>query len=81
MADTTIERSGITIMGPTNLPSTVPSHASQMYAKNITTLVLHLVHDGSLALDLGDEITARTLVSRDGAVVHPRVLEALTPRP
>ncbi len=81
VADTTIERSGITIMGPTNLPSTVPSHASQMYAKNITTLVLHLVHDGSLALDLGDEITARTLVSRDGAVVHPRVLEALTPRP
>ena len=80
-ADTTIERHGITIIGPTNLPSTVPLHASQMYAKNITTLVLHLVRDGALVLDMDDEITAGTLVSRDGAVVHPRVLEALTPQP
>lgn len=79
-ADETVVHRGITIVGPTNLPSTVPSHASQMYAKNITTLVLHLVRDGALTLDLDDEITHGTLVSRDGAIVHPRVLDALSPQ-
>ena len=68
---------GVTILGPTNLASTVPYHASQMYAKNISTLLLHLVKDGSLALDLDDEITAGTLVSHEGRVVHPRVRELL----
>ena len=74
VADTTVVTNGVTVLGPTNLPATVPYHASQMYAKNITTLLLHLVKDGELVLDLDDEITAGTLVSRDGAVVHPRVL-------
>ena len=68
---------GVTILGPTNLASTVPYHASQMYAKNISTLLLHLVKDGALALDLDDEITAGTLVSHEGRVVHPRVRELL----
>ena len=68
---------GVTILGPTNLTSTVPYHASQMYAKNISTLLLHLVEDGALALDLDDEITAGTLVSHAGRVVHPRVQELL----
>ena len=72
-ADTTVVTNGVTVLGPTNLPSTVPYHASQMYAKNITTLLLHLVKDGELVLDLDDEITSGTLVSRDGVVVHPRV--------
>ena len=68
---------GVTILGPTNLASTVPYHASQMYAKNISTLLLHLVKDGALALDFDDEITAGTLVSHEGRVVHPRLLELL----
>ena len=68
---------GVTVLGPTNLTSTVPYHASQMYAKNISTLLLHLTKDGSLALDLDDEITAGTLVSHEGQVVHPRVQELL----
>lgn len=72
-ADETTVEDGVTILGPTNLPSTVPYHASQMYAKNISTLLLHLVSDGALAFDLEDEITAGTLISRDGEVVHPRV--------
>ena len=55
----------------------MPYHASQMYAKNISTLLLHLVEDGALALDLDDEITAGTLVSHEGRVVHPRVQELL----
>ena len=76
-ADQTVLHHGVTILGPTNLPSTVAYHASQMYSKNITTLLLHLTTDGTLDLNLEDEITAGTLVSHDGHVVHPRVQEAL----
>jgi NAD(P) transhydrogenase subunit alpha len=76
-ADETTVAEGVTILGPTNLPSTVPYHASQMYAKNITTFLLHLVKDGQLTVDLNDEITEGTLVSRAGELVHPRVREAL----
>ena len=72
---------GVTILGPTDLAATVPYHASQMYSNNITTLLLHLVKDGELALDLEDEITQGTLVSHDGQVVHPRVREALATAP
>ena len=72
-----VSENGVTVLGPTDLPSTVPYHASQMYARNISTLLLHLTKDGALALDTGDEITAGTLVSHDGRVVHPRVRELL----
>ncbi len=75
--DETVVAHGVTILGPTNLPATVPFHASQMYAKNVSTLVLHLVDYGALQLDLEDEITKSTLVSRNGEVVHPRVRELL----
>jgi NAD(P) transhydrogenase subunit alpha len=74
--DTVIEH-GVTIIGPVNLASTVPYHASQMYARNITTFVLHLLKDGRLQLDPEDEITRETLLTRGGEVVHPRVREAL----
>ena len=65
-----------TILGPVNLPATVPFHASQMYAKNVSTLLLHLIQDGELVLDSDDEITRETLVTRAGQIVHPRVREA-----
>lgn len=68
---------GVTILGPTNLPATVPYHASQMYAKNISTLLLHMVKDGALHIDPGDEIIRETMVARDGEIVHPRVRELL----
>ncbi len=79
----TIEHGHVTILGPANLPSDVPYHASQMFAKNLATFVAHLVKDGKLPLDMDDEITRETLVTRDGHVVHPRVREALAaaPRP
>ena len=60
-------------LGPTNLPSTVPYHASQMYAKNITTFLTHLVKDKQLVVAMDDEITRETLVTRDGQVVHERL--------
>ncbi len=76
-ADQVVVESGVTILGPTNLPSTVPYHASQMYAKNITTFLLHLVKEGAVQLDMSDEITRDTLITRDGEIVNPRVRQAL----
>ena len=75
--DETVVAHGVTILGPTNLPATVPFHASQMYAKNVSTLLLHLVDNGTLQVNLEDDITQGTLVSRDGEVVHPRIRELL----
>jgi H+-translocating NAD(P) transhydrogenase subunit alpha len=56
---------GVTIVGLTNLPSTVPVHASQLYARNVQALLTHLAPDGELALDWDDEITAGTCVTRE----------------
>ncbi len=67
----------VTIMGVMNLPSTIPCHASQMYAKNLSTFLLHLVKEGQMVVDLDDEITRETLVAQKGEIVHPRVREAL----
>lgn len=72
-ANKTVVADGVTILGPTNLPATVPYHASQMYSKNLVTFVQHLARDGSLVVNLEDEITRETLLARDGEVVHPRV--------
>ena len=68
---------GVTLLGPTNLAASVPYHASQMYAKNITSFLLHLIDDGKFVLDLEDQITKDTLVSRDGEVVNSRLCELL----
>jgi H+-translocating NAD(P) transhydrogenase subunit alpha len=59
-----VVREGVTIVGLTNLPSTVPVHASQLYARNVQALLTHLAPDGELALDWDDEITAGTCVTR-----------------
>jgi H+-translocating NAD(P) transhydrogenase subunit alpha len=76
-ADQIVVEQGVTVLGPTNLPSTVPYHASQMYAKNITTFLLHLIKEGSLRVDPADEITRETLVAEKGEVVNPRIRELL----
>lgn len=73
----TIDVNGVTIMGPLNVPSTIPYHASQMYAKNMSTFLLNMIKDGALTIDMEDEIIADTLVARDGDVVSPRIREAL----
>jgi len=75
--DETVVENGVSILGPVNLPSGIPFHASQMYARNIATFLLHLVKDGGLNIDLEDEITQGTLVARGDEVVHPRVREVL----
>ncbi|HKY22362.1 MAG TPA: Re/Si-specific NAD(P)(+) transhydrogenase subunit alpha [Vicinamibacterales bacterium] len=76
-ADQVVVEKGVTILGPTNLPSTVPYHASQMYAKNITTFLLHLAKDGAVKVDASDEITRDTLIAQGGEVVNARVRAAL----
>ena len=69
----TVEVHGVTILGPTNLPATVPYHASQMYAKNITTFLLHLTKEQALVVDTSDEITRETLVAHEGRLVHDKL--------
>ncbi|MCH8948273.1 MAG: NAD(P) transhydrogenase subunit alpha, partial [Acidobacteria bacterium] len=72
-----IEAHGVTILGPTNLPSTIPYHASQMYAKNVTAFLLNLVKNGELRVDLEDQIIRDTLLTHQGEVVNARVRELL----
>jgi NAD(P) transhydrogenase subunit alpha len=80
--ETVIEH-GVTILGPANLASTVPYHASQMYGRNVVTFLKHLVKDGQLnidaLLDAKDEITRETLIAYRGEVVHPVVHAMIQP--
>ena len=60
-----VEREGVTLVGLTNVPSTMPFHASQLYARNVSALLQHLAPDGELTLDWSDEITAGACVTRE----------------
>jgi len=71
-----IEVHGVTIVGPINIPATVPYHASQMYGKNVTTFLLNMVKEGKLELDTGDEVVEESMVARNGEITNPRVREA-----
>lgn len=77
VAGETIEKDGVSIIGPVNVPSEVPYHSSQMYGKNIANLVLLMVKDEELNIDLEDEILKDSLVTDDGKVVNERVKESL----
>jgi H+-translocating NAD(P) transhydrogenase subunit alpha len=66
---------GVTIIGTFNLASSVPYHASQMYARNLAAFLVHLVRDGKLQLNLEDEIIRETLLTKDGEVFNARVRE------
>jgi NAD(P) transhydrogenase subunit alpha len=79
--DQIVIHQGVTIIGPSNPPALVPYHASQMYSKNITTFLAHLLGkngaaEPSLPINVEDEITKETLLTRGGAVVHARVSAA-----
>ena len=73
--DETVDVNGVHIIGRINLASTVPYHASQMYARNLTAFLLLLVKKGQLDLNMQDDIIRETLVTRGGEVVQPRVRE------
>jgi NAD(P) transhydrogenase subunit alpha len=74
-AEETIAVNGVTIIGTINLASSVPYHASQMYAKNLTNFLIHLVKDGKMQMNLDDEITRGTLATQGGEIVNPRLRE------
>ena len=80
--DERVHADGVTILGPTNLPAEIPNHASQMFSKNVTTLVQHLVKQSgesakAINFDLADEITAGTLACHQKEVLHPRIRDIL----
>ena len=68
-AGTTIQAGPVTILGPLNVAATVPFHASQMFSRNVLTLITHLTKDNALVIDAADEITGPMTVVRDGQVV------------
>ncbi len=72
-----VVRHGVKIIGFTNLPATMPGSATQMYAKNVQTLVKHLVKDGRIDLDFADEITRGATITHDGKVIHEATAKAL----
>ena len=76
-ADDTVERNGVTIMAPTNLPATVPVHASQLYSRNVSAFLNLLIKDGELHLDMNDNIVGPSCVTHGGKWVNERVAAAL----
>ena len=74
--DEVVVTRGVTIHGPTNLPATVPVHASQLYARNVSELVRELVKDGALKVDFDDEIVKGACVTHAGAIVNEAVKSA-----
>jgi NAD(P) transhydrogenase subunit alpha len=73
----TVERHGVTIIGPDNLPATVPVHSSQMYAKNVVTFLLEMVKDGALSVDLENDVVGPSCLAHGGEVRNDRVRSAL----
>ena len=73
----TVVEHGVSILGPVNIPATVPFHASQMFAKNIVTFLLGMVKEGKVELNMEDEVVAGALVTRDGDVVNAQVRAAM----
>jgi len=68
---------GVTIIGTRNVPSTMPLHASQLFARNVMNLLLHLVKDGAITLDFQDEITKGSCVTHGGAIVNERARQLI----
>jgi NAD(P) transhydrogenase subunit alpha len=80
-ADVTVERDGVTILAPTNLPATIPVHASQLYSRNLTSFLSLLIKDGQLQIDMNDDVVGPSCVTHKGEVVNQRVAAALQAQP
>lgn len=68
---------GVQIIGKTNLPSSMPYHASQLYSRNVYALLSNMLKDGTLVLDMDDEITRGTTIVRNGEIVHQPTLDVI----
>ena len=76
--ETVVSDNGVNIVGPLNLTSTVATHASQLYSRNVQALLDYIIKDGVLALDMTDEIVSGTTIVNAGEIVHAPTLSALT---
>ena len=76
-ADETVVRHGVTVLGPLNIPASVPFHASQMFAKNLQNFLAEFVKDGSVVLDFENEVISGTCITHEGRVVHERTRQAM----
>ena len=74
--ETVVTENGVTVIGAGNLPSTMPAAASAMYARNVSALLLYLVKEGSLAVDLSDDLQRGVVITYEGQVVHPALAES-----
>ena len=72
-----VEKHGVNIIGILNIPGTIPTSSTWMFANNVYNYVAYLVEDGRIKLDATDEIIASSLVTRDGRIVHQGALEAM----
>ena len=79
--DVRVEADGVVILGPTNLSTDIPNHASQMYSKNVTNFLSEMIKDGNLSVDLSDEVVAGTLVADGGEVTNNRLRSLLDLEP
>ncbi len=77
--ETIVTENGVTILAPENLPAQMPMSASQFYARNISALLLHMTKDGTVTIDLSDEITGPVTVTHNGAIVSEAVRKLLEP--
>jgi len=78
-AGKTVVKHGVTIVGTLNLPSTMPYHSSQMYSRNIASLLALFLKDGKATLDMSDEVIKGTVITQEGQVVHEATKKLLTP--
>jgi NAD(P) transhydrogenase subunit alpha len=77
--ETVVTENGVTIVGARNLPSSMPTAASNAYSRNISALLLSMVSEGALTIDTSDEVQAAVVVTHGGQVVHPAVAKLLRP--
>jgi len=71
----TVKKYGVTIIGETNLPSLVPFHSSEMYSKNILSLLLHIGKEGKIEIKFDDEIIKGAMITYNGEIIHPKIKE------
>jgi H+-translocating NAD(P) transhydrogenase subunit alpha len=77
-ADEEVDHNGVTILAPTNLPATVPVHASQLYSRNVTAFLSPLIKDGELILNMNDDVVGPACVTHQGNWVNQRVAAAVS---
>ena len=75
---TVVTENGVTLIGAGNLPATVPGAASAAFARNVSSLLLHMVADGALAIDPSDDIQAGVVITHGGEVIHPATAALLS---